>query len=66
MAVAAASLMARRIGALVAIAMLVALVVTLVWSVYQHHELMRVPDESAIVRLDIAPPSSVVIFAMRS
>ncbi len=55
--------MGRRVGALFGIAILIALVLVLVWNVYRHHELMREPDDSAVVRLDGRAPASVVIFA---
>ncbi len=57
--------MARRVGALVAMAMLLALVLVLVWNVHRHHELMHEPDEPGIVRLDRGTASSVVNFAPR-
>lgn len=55
--------MGRRIGALFAIAILVAVVLVLVWNVYRHHESMHDADEPAVVRLDGRGARSVVIFA---
>ncbi len=57
--------MARRIGALFGMAMLLALVLVLIWDVHRHHELMHEPDEPGVVRLDGGTPSSVVNFAPR-
>ncbi len=55
-------LMARRVGALLAIAILVALVLVLVSNVYRHHEQMHETDET-VVQMDDGIPVSVVIFA---
>ncbi len=44
--------MARRIGALFCMAVLLLLVHVLVFEVYRHHEEQNETDEPAVVRLD--------------
>ena len=51
LALLARSSMARRISALIGIAVLVGLVLALMWNVYEHREGSRVRDEPAIVSL---------------
>ena len=45
-------LMARRLGALLGIAIVLGLVVLLVWEVYQHHQAGRELEEPAVVAMD--------------
>jgi len=45
--------MARRVGALLGIVILLALVLVLVWDVYRHHEMSREIEEPAVVSLDV-------------
>jgi len=44
---------ARRIGALLGIVVLLALVLMLIYDVYRHHEAGREMEEPAIVSLDV-------------
>jgi hypothetical protein len=45
-------LMARRLGALLAIAIVLSLVAVLIWAVYEHHQAGREMEEPAIVAMD--------------
>jgi hypothetical protein len=47
--------MARRIGALMAMAIVLALSLLLVWSVYLHRQQSRAAEEPAIVTLNVRP-----------
>jgi hypothetical protein len=44
--------MARRIGALIGIVVVLGLAVTLLWRVHLHHQMTRNPDEPALVSLN--------------
>lgn len=44
--------MARRLGAILGIAIMLSLVALLIWEVYQHHQAGRELEEPAIVALD--------------
>jgi hypothetical protein len=45
--------MARRLSALLGIVVIVGLVLTLMWNVYQHREAARLHEEPAIVSLHV-------------
>ncbi len=53
------AIMARRVGALLGILILLSLLLALIWRVYRQHESMHRPSEAAVVSLDVGAPQSV-------
>lgn len=53
------AIMARRVGALLGILILLSLLLALIWRVYRQHESMHRPSEVAVMSLDASAPTSV-------